>query len=52
MATSSDLDRSAILRESAAAVRHLARICFKTGPPTHTGVELEWTVHDLSPIQI
>ncbi|MFI6781186.1 ergothioneine biosynthesis glutamate--cysteine ligase EgtA [Micromonospora sp. NPDC050276] len=46
MVTSPDLDRSAILRESAAAVRHLARICFKTGPPTHTGVELEWTVHD------
>ncbi|MEU8391901.1 ergothioneine biosynthesis glutamate--cysteine ligase EgtA [Micromonospora sp. NPDC048842] len=46
MVTSSDLDRSAILHESAAAVRHLARICFKTGPPTHTGVELEWTVHD------
>ncbi|MFF5055032.1 ergothioneine biosynthesis glutamate--cysteine ligase EgtA [Micromonospora sp. NPDC000663] len=46
MVTSPELDRSAILRESAAAVRHLARICFKTGPPTHTGVELEWTVHD------
>ncbi|MGW5559809.1 ergothioneine biosynthesis glutamate--cysteine ligase EgtA [Micromonospora sp. NPDC003944] len=46
MVTSPDLDHSAILRESAAAVRHLARICFKTGPPTHTGVELEWTVHD------
>ena len=44
--TSPELDRSAILRESAAAGRHLARICFKTGPPTHTGVELEWTVHD------
>ncbi|EEP69991.1 glutamate-cysteine ligase GCS2 [Micromonospora sp. ATCC 39149] len=28
------------------AVRHIARICFKTGPPTRTGVELEWTVHD------
>ncbi|MFJ6150763.1 ergothioneine biosynthesis glutamate--cysteine ligase EgtA [Micromonospora profundi] len=46
MVTSPELDRSAILRESAAAGRHLARICFKTGPPTHTGVELEWTVHD------
>ncbi|MEU1242873.1 ergothioneine biosynthesis glutamate--cysteine ligase EgtA [Micromonospora parva] len=46
MVTSPDLDRSIILRDSAAAVRHLVRICFKTGPPTHTGVELEWTVHD------
>ncbi|MEU4473379.1 ergothioneine biosynthesis glutamate--cysteine ligase EgtA [Micromonospora sp. NPDC023888] len=46
MVTSPELDRSAILRESGAAGRHLARICFKTGPPTLTGVELEWTVHD------
>ncbi|MFG1649866.1 ergothioneine biosynthesis glutamate--cysteine ligase EgtA [Micromonospora sp. NPDC049275] len=46
MVTSPELDRSAIMRESAAAGRHLARICFKTGPPTYTGVELEWTVHD------
>ncbi|MBM0277078.1 ergothioneine biosynthesis glutamate--cysteine ligase EgtA [Micromonospora tarensis] len=46
MVTSPDLDHGSILRESAAAVRHLARICFKTGPPTHIGVELEWTVHD------
>ncbi|RLP87784.1 ergothioneine biosynthesis glutamate--cysteine ligase EgtA [Micromonospora sp. CV4] len=46
MVTSPELDRSAILRESGAANRHLARICFKTGPPTRTGVELEWTVHD------
>ncbi|MEU5908630.1 ergothioneine biosynthesis glutamate--cysteine ligase EgtA [Micromonospora sp. NPDC047527] len=46
MVTSPELDRGAILRESAAAGRHLARICFKTGPPTRTGVELEWTVHD------
>ncbi|MGQ5261695.1 ergothioneine biosynthesis glutamate--cysteine ligase EgtA [Micromonospora sp. ZYX-F-536] len=48
MVTSPELDRSAILRESAAAGRHLARICFKTGPPTRTGVELEWTVHDVA----
>ncbi|MFC4017021.1 ergothioneine biosynthesis glutamate--cysteine ligase EgtA [Micromonospora sp. GCM10011542] len=46
MVTSPELDRGGILRESATAARHLARICFKTGPPTHTGVELEWTVHD------
>ncbi|MEV1333137.1 ergothioneine biosynthesis glutamate--cysteine ligase EgtA [Micromonospora costi] len=46
MVTSPGIERGAILRDSASAARHLARICFKTGPPTHTGVELEWTVHD------
>ncbi|MEU0551298.1 ergothioneine biosynthesis glutamate--cysteine ligase EgtA [Micromonospora sp. NPDC005979] len=46
MVTSPELDQGEILRESAAASRYLARICFKTGPPTYTGVELEWTVHD------
>ncbi|MGK5740847.1 ergothioneine biosynthesis glutamate--cysteine ligase EgtA [Micromonospora sp. URMC 103] len=46
MVTSPGIERGTILRESAAAARHLARICFKTGPPTRTGVELEWTVHD------
>ncbi|MEW2378981.1 ergothioneine biosynthesis glutamate--cysteine ligase EgtA [Micromonospora sp. NPDC047812] len=46
MVTSPELDRTTVLRESAAAEGHLARICFKTGPPTRTGVELEWTVHD------
>ncbi|TDC36387.1 ergothioneine biosynthesis glutamate--cysteine ligase EgtA [Micromonospora sp. 15K316] len=48
MVTSPELDRGAILHESAAAARHLARICFKTGPPVRTGVELEWTVHDVA----
>ncbi|GAA1756504.1 ergothioneine biosynthesis glutamate--cysteine ligase EgtA [Luedemannella helvata] len=24
---------------------HITRICFKTGPPSRVGVELEWTVH-------
>ncbi|MFF3865937.1 ergothioneine biosynthesis glutamate--cysteine ligase EgtA [Micromonospora sp. NPDC001898] len=46
MVTSPELDRNTRLREAADAARHIARICFKTGPPTHTGVELEWTVHD------
>ncbi|MEV0157284.1 ergothioneine biosynthesis glutamate--cysteine ligase EgtA [Micromonospora sp. NPDC050686] len=46
MVTSPELDRTTILREADAAARHLARICFKTGPPVFTGVELEWTVHD------
>ncbi|MFC8849101.1 MULTISPECIES: ergothioneine biosynthesis glutamate--cysteine ligase EgtA [unclassified Micromonospora] len=46
MVTSPELDRTTPLRGVDDAVRHIARICFKTGPPTHTGVELEWTVHD------
>ncbi|MFI0793311.1 ergothioneine biosynthesis glutamate--cysteine ligase EgtA [Micromonospora rubida] len=46
MVTSPGLDRNIRLLETADAARHIARICFKTGPPTHTGVELEWTVHD------
>ncbi|TCB94358.1 ergothioneine biosynthesis glutamate--cysteine ligase EgtA [Micromonospora zingiberis] len=46
MVMSPELDRVRQLRDRAAAARHLARICFKTGPPTYTGVELEWTVHD------
>ncbi|WP_328347394.1 ergothioneine biosynthesis glutamate--cysteine ligase EgtA [Micromonospora sp. NBC_00421] len=46
MVTSPELDRSTVLGEVAGAAGYLARICFKTGPPTLTGVELEWTVHD------
>ncbi|SCF43959.1 glutamate--cysteine ligase [Micromonospora matsumotoense] len=46
MVTSPELDRTSVLGEVAGAAGHLARICFKTGPPTLTGVELEWTVHD------
>ncbi|MEH0936447.1 ergothioneine biosynthesis glutamate--cysteine ligase EgtA [Micromonospora psammae] len=46
MVTSPELDRTTVLREESTAAGHLARICFKTGPPVLTGVELEWTVHD------
>ncbi|MFI5837661.1 ergothioneine biosynthesis glutamate--cysteine ligase EgtA [Micromonospora sp. NPDC051300] len=46
MVMSPELDRASVLGDEAAARGHLARICFKTGPPTLTGVELEWTVHD------
>nr|MDT0657754.1 ergothioneine biosynthesis glutamate--cysteine ligase EgtA [Micromonospora sp. DSM 115978] len=35
-----------MLRQESDAEGYLARICFKTGPPALTGVELEWTVHD------
>ena len=30
-----------------AAEAHVRGVCFKTGPPTRVGVELEWLVHDL-----
>jgi glutamate--cysteine ligase len=46
VAIRSELDRAAILDEESTAEGYLARICFKTGPPTLSGVELEWTVHD------
>jgi glutamate--cysteine ligase len=34
------------LRSLADAEGYIAKVCFKTGPPRCTGVELEWTVHD------
>ncbi|QLQ36120.1 ergothioneine biosynthesis glutamate--cysteine ligase EgtA [Micromonospora robiginosa] len=46
MVMSPELDRATVLGDEAAARGHLARICFKTGPPRLTGVELEWTLHD------
>ncbi|MGX7673395.1 ergothioneine biosynthesis glutamate--cysteine ligase EgtA [Plantactinospora sp. DSM 117369] len=42
----SDLDSGTILRAMEDAEGYVAKICFKTGPPTLSGVELEWTVHD------
>ncbi|GIG87296.1 ergothioneine biosynthesis glutamate--cysteine ligase EgtA [Plantactinospora endophytica] len=42
----SDLDSGMILRAVEDAEGYVAKICFKTGPPTLSGVELEWTVHD------
>jgi glutamate--cysteine ligase len=36
---------SEILHEVAHAEGYVASVCFKTGPPQRTGVELEWTVH-------
>ncbi|MEQ4304555.1 ergothioneine biosynthesis glutamate--cysteine ligase EgtA [Plantactinospora sp. B6F1] len=43
---SSDVQSGTILRAVEDAEGYVAKICFKTGPPTLTGVELEWTVHD------
>jgi glutamate--cysteine ligase len=34
-----------VVRELAEAEGYIAKVCFKTGPPVWTGVELEWTVH-------
>ncbi|MFY1670955.1 ergothioneine biosynthesis glutamate--cysteine ligase EgtA [Plantactinospora sp. WMMB334] len=42
----SDLDSGTILRAVDDAAGYVAKICFKTGPPRLSGVELEWTVHD------
>ncbi|WP_165985995.1 ergothioneine biosynthesis glutamate--cysteine ligase EgtA [Streptomyces sp. YIM 98790] len=39
------LDEEAPLTEESAAA-HTGGICFKTGPPGRTGIELEWLVHD------
>lgn len=39
------VDGSAVVKSVADAEGYIARVCFKTGPPAHTGVELEWTVH-------
>jgi glutamate--cysteine ligase len=33
------------LRDRAAAETYVASVCFKHGPPSLVGVELEWTVH-------
>lgn len=43
---SPDLESGTILRAVEDAEGYVAKICFKTGPPVFTGVELEWTVHD------
>jgi glutamate--cysteine ligase len=36
-----------ILRALTDAEGFIAKVCFKTGPPKRTGVELEWTVHHI-----
>jgi glutamate--cysteine ligase len=43
--TSVDPDGQAVLNELAQAEGHIHAVCFKTGPPRHIGVELEWTLH-------
>jgi glutamate--cysteine ligase len=43
------LDRDAgtarVLRKQAEVEERIRAICFKTGPPTQVGAELEWTLH-------
>lgn len=46
MVASPEVDHGTVLSSPAAAAGHLARICFKTGPPRWLGTELEWIVHD------
>lgn len=41
------VDGTAVVQSVAEAEGYIARVCFKTGPPAHIGVELEWTVHHL-----
>ncbi|MET8150512.1 ergothioneine biosynthesis glutamate--cysteine ligase EgtA [Actinoplanes sp. NPDC049668] len=45
MATFSRERSQDTLQHVAQAAEHISGICFKTGPPSRIGVELEWTVH-------
>jgi glutamate--cysteine ligase len=40
-----DADLATVLRTQDEVEAHIRAICFKTGPPTHIGAELEWTLH-------
>jgi len=46
MATDRDTPRAGLTEDEADA--HVRGVCFKTGPPARTGVELEWLVQDRS----
>lgn len=46
MTTDRDALRGDLTEDDAEA--HVRGVCFKTGPPVRTGVELEWLVHDRS----
>jgi glutamate--cysteine ligase len=35
-----------VITDRAAAEHYVAKVCFKTGPPSRIGVELEWIMHD------
>ncbi|HET6479120.1 MAG TPA: ergothioneine biosynthesis glutamate--cysteine ligase EgtA [Actinoplanes sp.] len=41
-----DADAAAVLRTQSEVEARIRAICFKTGPPTLIGAELEWTLHD------
>lgn len=34
-----------VISDRAVAERYVAKVCFKTGPPSQVGAEFEWTVH-------
>ncbi|WP_460848494.1 glutamate-cysteine ligase family protein [Phytohabitans suffuscus] len=37
--------RERVVTDRSGAEGYVGRVCFKTGPPRHLGIELEWTVH-------
>ncbi|HCT76641.1 MAG TPA: ergothioneine biosynthesis glutamate--cysteine ligase EgtA [Micromonosporaceae bacterium] len=41
-------DAGSVVANREVAQGYIAKVCFKTGPPTRVGVELEWTVHHLA----
>jgi len=40
-----DASASRVLRDEDEVMARIRAICFKTGPPTRVGAELEWTLH-------
>jgi len=40
-----DASASRVLRDEEEAMARIRAICFKTGPPSRVGIELEWTLH-------
>lgn len=43
-----DADAATVLRTQSEVEARIRAICFKTGPPTLIGAELEWTLHDIA----
>jgi glutamate--cysteine ligase len=37
--------KGSVVTDRSGAEGYVGRVCFKTGPPRHVGIELEWTVH-------
>jgi glutamate--cysteine ligase len=45
MTAGADSDVLSVIADRDTAEGYIAKVCFKTGPPTRVGIELEWTVH-------